>query len=217
MRGRSDGPRLLRPAPHPALSPRSAGRGDTRGRLNAAPKRRALRRRGHVVAAAASALTARARRPASTTKRGPTSPRRASSSPIAATTGATKSWPSWRMSPPAAAASPTCRRGFEAFAANASGGASSLLPAKRGEGQDEGPVGRAAASPTRPSPRPLPAKAYGIHPSRRPRVYPPGPSPRLSPQERGEEKTRRLGAPLPARGERQGEGPGDWPQASPHV
>ena len=35
-----------------------------------------------------------------TRKRGPTSPRRASSSPIAATTGATKSWPSWRTSPP---------------------------------------------------------------------------------------------------------------------
>jgi hypothetical protein len=31
-------------------------------------------------------------------------------------------------------------------------------PRQRGEGQDEGPVGRAAASPTRPSPRPLPAK-----------------------------------------------------------
>ncbi len=42
------------------------------------------------------------------------------------------------------------------------------------------------------------------------------PSPCLSPQAgRGEDKTPR--APLPACGERRGEGPGDWPQAWPNV
>ncbi len=83
---------------------------------------------------------------------------------------------------------------------------SSPLPALRGERQGEGPGGLAAglAMPTKSAERPIwQACGYSLRPS-----------PDLSPLG-GERSPRRRSSPLPAlRGERQGEGRGDWPQAS---